>query len=240
MSTPTPAPGADTHTREAWLEKAIAVYFRPLFEQIGYKIPELVHVSVGWGYGRASAESKIILGQCWSGVASEDSAPHIFVSPMVSDPAEVLAIIAHELIHATLDPDMSHGKEFKTLADAVGLTGPMTETTADISTSAEYMLMAEEGGELGPYPHSALSVFEFAKNPAKVPEYVGGPTPRRKVTSGPAPQRARWLRVRCADHPSGGSVMTSRSTVDRGAAPMCGESIDDLGTPCGNRMTLPE
>lgn len=230
---PTTTP--ESRSREAWLQKAIDIHFRPMFAQIGYTIPETIHVSVGWGYGRASAESKNIAGQCWSGMASEDSFPHIFISPMMVDPAEVLGTLAHELVHATLDPIMDHGKDFKILATAVGLVGPMTATTADMSTGMEYMLMAEDGGELGPYPHSMLSVLVLPDR-AKTLELVGGPPQR--ITSGPAPQVARWVRVVCPNHPGAPSVRTARATVGSGRSPLCGEPIDEIGTPCATRMVL--
>lgn len=236
-----PEPDGDTNAvaanREAWLARAIDRYFRPMFAQLGYTVPETVHVSVGWGYGRAGAESKIILGNCWSGVTSEDSAPHVFISPTLVDPAQTLAVLAHELVHATLDPIMDHGKEFKALATAIGLLGPMTATTADISTSAEYMLMTEDGGELGPYPHSAIHLLDLPVRLSPVPQVVGGP--RRRVSSGPAPQEARWVRVVCPDHGTGAfAVRTSRRAVEQGQAPLCGESGSD-GVPCGVRMVLP-
>lgn len=236
MSAPT---HNDTTNRESWLVKAIDVYFRPLFAQLGYKIPDVVHVSVGWGAGRAGAESKDIAGQCWSGMASpKDNAPHVFISPMLSDPIEVLGTLAHELVHATLDPVMDHGKEFRTLATAIGLTGKMTATTADVVTAAQYVLLTEPSGDLGPYPHSAIEILSLPTR-AREPQTVGGPKPRR-VSSGPAKQEARWVKVVCPDHESAPVVRTSRRTVEDGRAPLCGESVDDHGTPCGQRMILPE
>jgi hypothetical protein len=226
-----------TRNREAWLDRAIDLFFRPLFAQLGYKIPDVVHVSVGWGQGRAGAESKDIAGQCWSGVTSEDSAPHIFISPMLSDPIEVLGTVAHELVHATLDPVMDHGKEFRSLATKIGLVGKMTATVPDVSTSAQYMLLTQPDGDLGPYPHSALSILELPVR-SRQPEMAGGPP--RRVTSGPAKQEARWVKVVCPDHEGAPVVRTSRRAVEDGRGPLCGEPVDDHGTPCGQRMTLPE
>src|SRR4051812_1552504 len=226
--------------REAWLQRAIDIYFRPVFDQLGYAIPPVIHVSVGWGAGRAGAESKDIAGQCWGGSASADSYPHIFISPAVGDAAEVLGILAHELVHATLDPFLDHGKDFRDLATAIGLMGKMTATTPDMATYTQYMLLASDGEELGPYPHSAISLLSLPRL-AAVPELVGAPP--RRISSGPAPQTARWFRVRCPEHPDGGSVRISRATAERGATPLCGEPVGevpaageaDVRPPCGLR-----
>lgn len=227
-----------THNRESWLVKAIDVYFRPLFAQLGYKIPDVVHVSVGWGAGRAGRESTDIAGQCWSGLASpKDNAPHIFICPMLADPIEVLATLAHELVHATLDPVMDHGKDFRTLAVQIGLAGKMTATTADVVTAAQYVLLTEPTGDLGPYPHSAIELLSLPVR-SRDPELVGGP--KRRITSGPAKQEARWVKVVCPDHEGAPVVRTSRRTVEDGRAPLCGMPVDDHGTPCGQRMILPE
>jgi len=239
MSSPTPNTAhTDTRTREQWLEKAIEVYFRPLFAQLGYTIPERIHVSVGWGVGqsRATQETAAILATCWSGTVSEDSFPHIFISPTLAKASEVLATLAHELVHATLDPEMSHGKDFKTLAEQIGLVGRMTATVADSASGAEYMLLAEESGDLGPYPHSAIDlslVLTRVPKPELVP--VGGPEP--KISSGPRAQSNRWVRVSCPDHPAAPTVRTSRKTVEQGRAPLCGEN-DESGMPCAMRMTI--
>ncbi len=41
------------------------------------------------------------------------------------DPAEVLGILVHELVHAALPPDAKHGKAFRDAALRIGLEGPM-------------------------------------------------------------------------------------------------------------------
>jgi hypothetical protein len=239
MSTPVPHVHADTQTREQWLEKAIEVYFRPLFAQLDYTMPERIHVSVGWGVGqsRATQETANILATCWSGTVSADSFPHIFISPTLVKASEVLATLAHELVHATLDPEMSHGKDFRTLAEKIGLVGRMTATVADSASGAEYMLLAEESGELGPYPHSAIDlslVLTRAPKPELVP---AGGAPLPKISSGPKPQSNRWVRVSCPDHRGAPTVRTSRKSVAEGRAPLCGEN-DESGMPCAMRMTI--
>lgn len=248
MASPNPLPDydPDDHTvatnREAWLQRSIDRYFRPMFAQLGYTIPATVHVSVGFGRGNSGGESRGVPGSCWSGVNSEDSWPHVFLSPVLADPAAALAVLAHMLVHATLDPVLDHGQDFKTLATAIGLEGPMTATSANLATSAEYMLMAEPDGELGPYPHSAIHLLELPSRVAAVPELVGGPA--RRVSSGPATQTTRWYRAVCPEHGTeAGSVRISRKTVQRNAAPLCGEPIGeppvegpDTRPPCGLRM----
>lgn len=235
----TPITGRKYATREQWLEAAIEE-FRPTFEQIGYPLPERVHVSCGWGYGKAHAEAKDIAGQCWSGTQSEDSYPHVFIGPMLHRPVEVLGTLIHELIHAALDPEMSHGKSFKAAATTLGLVGPMRATVPDLPTGLQYEMLAAEGGVLGPYPHSpiellpSLSVNDPAARPVVA---VGG----GRGTTAPAPQVSRWLNVRCPDcmGPTGRGhrvVKISRSGFEQGA-PLCGAVLDaETGQRCLQEM----
>jgi hypothetical protein len=53
------------------------------------------------------------------------------VSPEITKPhnsLEIIGVLAHELVHATVGNDAKHGKLFKRCALAVGLAGKMTAT----------------------------------------------------------------------------------------------------------------
>src|SRR3954469_2142920 len=113
-------------TREDWLldaYEALRLWFK---ERAGLALPEMIRLSAGFGYG-AKAENKILLGQAWATWKAKDKVNQVFVSPEVADPIEVLEIMVHELVHVVDDCTHKHGKEFKTIAVAVGLTGRMTE-----------------------------------------------------------------------------------------------------------------
>ncbi|MCH3755961.1 hypothetical protein LZC13_10090, partial [Campylobacter coli] len=44
-------------------------------------------------------------------------------------PAQIAAILAHELVHAAVGIAAGHGKAFKRVAVGLGLVGPMRATT---------------------------------------------------------------------------------------------------------------
>lgn len=232
-----PKPGTKFDTREQWLEAAIKEY-RGLFEQVGYPLPERIHVSCGWGYGRAHAESKDIGGQCWSGIQSHDGAPHVFIGPMLHEADEVLGTLLHELIHCALDPEMSHGKEFAKCAKALGLEGPMRSTRPTMELALDLAAAAASNGPLGPYPHSPIEMLpSLAVNDPKRQAVVavgGG-----RGTTAPAPQVNRWVGVRCPTCPGvrGGHrvVKMSRTALEQGA-PLCGRRDPETGERCMEEM----
>lgn len=132
-------------TREEWLRAAVD-RMRPWFRELGHEIPEY-YVSIG--FPSTGARSNRI-GECH--YTSEDGKPHLFVHPAVRDGIRVLDILLHELTHSVLDH--KHGKPFKRLATALGLTGKMTATTATPELTWTLSRMIERG--IGPYPHAAL------------------------------------------------------------------------------------
>jgi len=140
--------------REPWLHGLVTL-LRPHFAAHGATIPEKLRVSCGWPSKRALAGSNgsRFIGQCWYAMASADCSVEIFISPAVSEPVEVAAILAHELVHACLPVGTGHKAPFKQLATAIGLTGKMTATTAGPAFIAAVEPMLEA---LGPYPHAKL------------------------------------------------------------------------------------
>ena len=154
-------------TREAWLLFAIG-HIAPIFIEAGYAVPR-VRVACAIP---ATAKRGSAVGQCWPTTRSEDLVNEIYISPVHSDPVEVLDTLTHELVHAVDDCKHRHGKEFKEIALAVGLQGKMREASAgpQLRLRLEYIatVMATE---LGPYPHAKLSVggalYESARKPAR-------------------------------------------------------------------------
>lgn len=184
-----------THsTREAWLVAAVEG-LRPLFSAQSADIPA-VKVSVGWPGGRGKKSN--VVGQCWHPEAAADKAAHIFVSPAVSSPAEVLAILVHELVHAVDVNQSGHKGAFAKLAKSLGLVGKMTTSTAGEDLALELDKLATE---LGAYPHGALS--------------AGG-----QGADGPKKQGTRMLKVECTEG-SGYVVRMTRKWLDEYGAPTC-------------------
>jgi len=154
-------------TREAWLLFAVG-HIAPIFNEVGYSVPRVrVSCAVPATSLRGSA-----VGQCWPTSRSADQVNEIFISPVHQDPVEVLDTLTHELVHAVDDCQHRHGKEFKTIALAVGLEGKMRQASAGPKLKAR--LQQISGiliAELGPYPHAKLSVggamYESARKPAR-------------------------------------------------------------------------
>lgn len=209
-------------TRESWLEAAVDV-FRERFVEVGYPLPKLIHVSVGFAYG-ARAESGKVLGQAWKARASEDKAPHVFISPEIGDTSDVLETLLHELVHVAVDvaePDKSpeHKGLFAEIATRLGFLGPMTATPSSVELAAELVTIA---AVLGDYPHGALKVPARSRKTVGAP--VGGGT-TIKLSSGPAKQTNRYFVVECRNvHCDGCGAYKARMVrkwLDI-AAPACG------------------
>ena len=144
------ATGTKHETREGWLREAVE-RLAPLFAAHGATLPQ-VQVSVGWPGGPGRKDG--VVGQCWHKSTAEDKVAHIFISPTLSSPVLTLATLVHELVHAVDENASGHRGRFARLAEAVGLTGKMTATTASKPLAAHLARIAEG---LGVYPHGAVS-----------------------------------------------------------------------------------
>lgn len=141
--------------REEWLDSAVAL-LRPLMEE--HDCPEFVDplVSVGWAKGaRGGSKGFKTIGQCWNKSQSGDKErSHIFISPELELPFEVLHTLLHEMVHASVGTSCGHRGPFRKLAVAVGLTGKMTATIPgkDLTETLHKML---EG--MDEFPHPGLN-----------------------------------------------------------------------------------
>lgn len=178
-------------TREEWLLKAIEA-MRPLFADQGAEIPA-VRVSVGWPGGGGRNLNKVI-GQCWATRAAGDGVAQIFLSPVLDDAIQVLATLAHELVHAVDDCKSGHKGYFAKLAKGIGLEGKMTATVAGAELTAK---LTEIVKEIGPYPHAKL---------------VTAAVPIKK-------QSTRMLKVECPS--TGYTLRTTRKWLEEYGAPIC-------------------
>jgi hypothetical protein len=139
-------------TREKWLRAAVE-RLRPDFAALGSPVPPAVQVSVGFPSVGALARRKRRIGECWPAAASRDGLHHLFLSPLLGDPAEVLATLVHELVHAAVGTPAGHGPQFRRLALALGLEGRMTATVAGVALALRLAALA---GDLGAFPHAGL------------------------------------------------------------------------------------
>jgi hypothetical protein len=147
-------------TREEWLMAAV-VLMTPLFEEKGYKVPE-IRVACGWPSSRGLSNKKRVLGECWATDCSEDKRSQIFISPYMrgeihisrqTDGQGVLPTLVHEVVHAVVGNQEGHNAVFGKCARAVHLCGKLTSTRAekDLIEICEKWI-----AKLGPYPHSKL------------------------------------------------------------------------------------
>jgi hypothetical protein len=135
-------------TREQWLQQATTA-LRADFRRQGATVPD-VYVSTGWPKG---GRGKVI-GQCFPASMVADSKPAVFVTPALDDSLAVLAVLAHELVHATVGTACGHKGPFRTLALAVGLEGPMTATHAGAALQERFRAIV---ARIGDYPSARVN-----------------------------------------------------------------------------------
>ena len=133
-------------TREEWLIKAATALNERLLHT---ELPAL-KVSVGWPKGVRSGHA---LGQCWSKKASQDGdSYHIFVSPQLIDPIEVLRVLLHELVHAAVGTEEGHRGAFPKLAKRMGFEPPWTSTPASLGLIEALGEVLRGMGDTFPHP----------------------------------------------------------------------------------------
>jgi hypothetical protein len=197
----------NTHKhREPWLHSATEK-FRPIFAKNGGNIPTNIRVACGFpSVGGRSGLRNQRIGECWPGSASKDGCWEILISPTLAEPARVLDVLAHELIHATVGLDKGHKGPFRELALAIGLTGKMTATVAGEAFKRSIVPILES---LGPYPHAELDTRLDLIDP-------GAGEPR--LSSGPRTQTTRLLKVMCH---CGYTARVTLKWLDEAGPPHC-------------------
>lgn len=136
-------------TREEWLKRAVRS-MRPLLRKAGIKMRAKWQVSVSLGTKHNH------LGLCWyEGASASGKTAHLFVSPVIGDPVEVLGVLLHEMIHASLPLGVHHGPKFAKACKQIGLEGKPTQALPGPVLKLE---IARLSTFLGDYPHDALIV----------------------------------------------------------------------------------
>lgn len=119
--------------RESWL-KRVAIGMAPLFTALGTPLPDRVRVAIG--FTSAGRKGKAI-AECWDNRRSADGHFEIFIRPdlvhaLDAMPAQIAAILAHELVHAAVGIAAGHGKPFKRIALGLGRC-TMTRSTGIVT-----------------------------------------------------------------------------------------------------------
>lgn len=152
MASVSPPPPSDNPTREAWLQ-SLADFLRPHFDKAGFPLPDNFRASCGFPSKSALAAKNRRIGECWADSASDAEVFEVFITPLLDDPAEVGAILVHELTHVAVGLQCGHKGAFRRAALAVGLEGKMTATTAGEALRKRLHALIEE---IGLYPHARL------------------------------------------------------------------------------------
>jgi hypothetical protein len=145
-ATPAKAPAADV--REQWLQRATrALTLR--FAASGVVVPPDVKVTCGFP-GGGSPRKRI--GECWPRSRSLAGVNEVFINPTMENPAHVVDVLGHELLHAVDDCKSGHGRAFTKNSKLVGYSGgKVSSARGDVLTFVNMLAL-----ELGPYPHRSL------------------------------------------------------------------------------------
>ena len=183
--------------RESWLNR-VALGMAPLFEALDAPLPARVRVAIG--FTSRGAKGKAI-GECWDNRLSGDGHFEIFIRPDLAHapdamPAQIAAILAHELVHAAVGIPAGHGRLFKRVALGLGLVGKMTATTPGEAFLASVAPILDAAG---PLPHARLDT--------------------AAETTAPKKQTTRLLKCECAM--CGYTVRTAHKWLEQAGAPLC-------------------
>mgnify|MGYP003136218366 FL=1 len=163
--------------RETWLNAAAVLLQAEVFPSA--QIPaeawegKQYRITCGFPIGyRGSKTRKVVLGQAFDPSISADGTYEVCINPILDEPVRVLDVLAHELTHVYAGIACGHRGDFRRIARAIGLTGPLTATVAGGALEATLNGIAEQ---LGKFPHAKID-----------------PTLRKK-------QGTRLLKVACSD-----------------------------------------
>ena len=144
--------------RETYLQAATTMLQHTVFTAAGIEPAEWeskkYRVSCGFPIGyRGSRTGKVVIGQAFDPSISADGTAEVFINPILDNPAEVVSVLAHELVHVFAGNACGHKGEFARIARAIGLVGPLTATYAgsELQSKIDSITAA-----LGLYPHARI------------------------------------------------------------------------------------
>lgn len=155
-------PNAEREVRfkyaEEWLDHAVNG-LREHFAKLGHVVPP-VHLSCGYGPSGFNPKRKRgnYDGFCMQKKYSKDNVNVIYVAPHITEPVDIIYLLAHELIHAIDDVFSGHGATFKSIARDLGLSeGGKVRYVDFVNTLKAFTEIAEP---LGRYPRSGITYEE--------------------------------------------------------------------------------
>jgi hypothetical protein len=198
-------------TGEQWLKNAETA-LRPTFTRAGLTIPEDIRYAVA--FPSAGARSNTI-GECWARAASSDDRHTIIIRADQWTGTDAIAVLIHELLHASLPFGSGHGPAFKAKMAPLHLTGQATATvlTQEGRIFADNIMHFPALGGFGPPPWGKLR-FDTSL-----------------VTDRPKTQGTRMLKAACPC--CGYTIRLSRTWAEKGlpdcpldGTPLACEAID--------------
>jgi hypothetical protein len=144
--------------RESWLAAASVLLQHEVFPAASIEAEQWesrkYRVACGFPIGyRGSRSGKLTVGQAFDPSISADGTSEVFINPIIDQPVDALAILAHELIHVWAGIEAGHRGEFARVARAIGLEGPLTATVAGADLRGKLDLISVQ---LGRYPHAKV------------------------------------------------------------------------------------
>lgn len=142
-------------TREAWLQDAAGELAPMILASSGQPLPANLRVSCGFPstFRRSGA-----LGETFAPKDSADGATEILISPTLSNPSEVLAVLARHLMMAVASG--------AALSRAFAYAGIVPGKPNEVPAIAP--MAAEVAAALGDYPHAELSLADRPKAPTRL------------------------------------------------------------------------
>lgn len=151
--------------REQWLTNAIGELRTHFTNTANVEVPDNIRAACAWPSKSALSVKRRRVGEAWNPENSADGTAEIMISMTLDDPVEVLAVLAHELVHVTVGIDCGHRGPFKQVATKIGLEGKMTATVAGAELKKKLVEMADH---LGPYPHAKLDGYNRPKQSTRL------------------------------------------------------------------------
>jgi hypothetical protein len=184
--------------REAWLNE-IGAKLTPVIEEAAglvygdkRKMPKWT-ATVGFPSRGALSLKKRVIGQCWPGMKGKDGGHQLFISPVIHENIEVVATMAHEMVHAIDNCEHHHKGPFVRMVKAIGLIGKPTATEAG--------------------PEFIELIKPFIKEVKKFPHTPIVANPKFKA------QTTRLLKVNCEQ--CGYVVRVTKKWVEEAGTPIC-------------------
>jgi hypothetical protein len=195
-------------TSESWL-RAATNDLRSYYADRGLIIPEKIRFSIAFtSHGKpvrdATSEQARWPAECWPGAATDDGFCEIIIRADFADPLEILGILAHELIHASL-PEAKHGKDFRDAALRIGMEGQMRRAMPGPVLRERLNKLAET---LGPLPRARLNFDQVTLSGAAVAD-----RPKKQTT--------RMLKAECVGKGCGYTARLAARWIAELGPPHC-------------------